>query len=357
MEVSLNANADQLVKGKYSDTLTFTDTKNKKSEQVIVTLVVGRRELIGYWKFDKGSGTVAYDSSGNGNDGTVTGAAWVDGKKEKALDYNGSAYVTIPQDAFESLLDEVTICLWQYGDSAVQPKNNSIFEGARNGVRILNSHLPWGNGIVFWDAGASSGFDRVQKQANEDEYEGKWNHWAFTKNSKTGSMKMYLNGALWHSDTAKTRSIGRIEDFKIGSMRNGTNGYDGMVDEFLVYNCELSAAEIKNIYDGGVTGINSVDSNKKPEPEMFLTAPNPADCNCTAIRFTYRGEALPDCKLAVYDAVGNLVYEENSIGSWNLRNRDGRKVAGGTYLAILKGVTKSGEIKVFKRMIGIVSCP
>ena len=28
--------------------------------------------LVGWWKFDEGSGTVAYDSSGNGNNGNLT---------------------------------------------------------------------------------------------------------------------------------------------------------------------------------------------------------------------------------------------------------------------------------------------
>ena len=27
--------------------------------------------LVGWWKFDEGSGTVAYDSSGNGHDGNL----------------------------------------------------------------------------------------------------------------------------------------------------------------------------------------------------------------------------------------------------------------------------------------------
>ncbi|MCH8121327.1 MAG: hypothetical protein IIC00_16575, partial [Planctomycetes bacterium] len=29
--------------------------------------------LVGWWKFDDGSGTIAKDSSGNGNDGTLNG--------------------------------------------------------------------------------------------------------------------------------------------------------------------------------------------------------------------------------------------------------------------------------------------
>ena len=28
-------------------------------------------DLVGHWMFDEGSGTTAYDSSGNGNDGTL----------------------------------------------------------------------------------------------------------------------------------------------------------------------------------------------------------------------------------------------------------------------------------------------
>jgi len=29
--------------------------------------------LVGHWKFDEGTGTIAYDSSGYGNDGILTG--------------------------------------------------------------------------------------------------------------------------------------------------------------------------------------------------------------------------------------------------------------------------------------------
>jgi len=35
--------------------------------------------LEGYWKLDEGTGSTANDSSGNNNDGTITGASWVQG--------------------------------------------------------------------------------------------------------------------------------------------------------------------------------------------------------------------------------------------------------------------------------------
>ncbi|MDD2433306.1 MAG: hypothetical protein PHX01_06415, partial [Clostridia bacterium] len=53
---------------------------------------------IGEWKFDEGSGTTAYDSSGKGKTGTITGATYVDGLLNKALKFAGSTnYVKVPQ--------------------------------------------------------------------------------------------------------------------------------------------------------------------------------------------------------------------------------------------------------------------
>jgi len=47
---------------------------------------------VGIWLFDKGSGDVAIDSSGNGNDGEFTGSPkWVTGKFGKALQLDGSS--------------------------------------------------------------------------------------------------------------------------------------------------------------------------------------------------------------------------------------------------------------------------
>jgi len=53
--------------------------------------------LIGYWSMDEGAGSVAHDGSGNGNNGTITGAEWVDGKYGKALSIDAvGEKVTVP---------------------------------------------------------------------------------------------------------------------------------------------------------------------------------------------------------------------------------------------------------------------
>ena len=46
--------------------------------------------LVGWWKFDETNGTIAYDSSGNGNDGNLTnGPTWATGKIGGALGFDG----------------------------------------------------------------------------------------------------------------------------------------------------------------------------------------------------------------------------------------------------------------------------
>ena len=37
--------------------------------------------LVAEWYFDEGSGSVLEDSSGNGNDGVIYGATWVEGMR------------------------------------------------------------------------------------------------------------------------------------------------------------------------------------------------------------------------------------------------------------------------------------
>ena len=94
--------------GETNATLTITDanaTLHDGNYSVVVSNDFGSEEfdltevlvkdgvlngLVGWWKFDEGSGTVAYDSSGNGNDGNLTnGPTWITGKIGGALSFDG----------------------------------------------------------------------------------------------------------------------------------------------------------------------------------------------------------------------------------------------------------------------------
>ena len=62
-------------------------------------------ELVAHWKFDDGSGTVAVDSSGNGQDGTLLMAPeWVAGKFGGALEFGGIAGQRVEMEGYEGIL-------------------------------------------------------------------------------------------------------------------------------------------------------------------------------------------------------------------------------------------------------------
>ena len=53
--------------------------------------------IMGMWLFNEGKGGTAADTSGNGNDGEIHGAKWVDGKFGKALEFDGVGnWVEVP---------------------------------------------------------------------------------------------------------------------------------------------------------------------------------------------------------------------------------------------------------------------
>ena len=147
------------------------------------------------------------------------------------VDFTAPDRIALNVADLEGLSDEITIECWVYGNPDSQPQNGTLFEGINaNNQRVVNVHLPWGNGRVYWDCGWDGGYDRIDAQAATADYEGQWNHWAFVKNAATGVMEMYLNGALFHSGTDKDNPIEGIVRMNLGAVAPGPY-YNGRVDE------------------------------------------------------------------------------------------------------------------------------
>lgn len=183
------------------------------------------------------------ESTGNGQLSAITtdpNQTLVAAKIDNFLHFSGWDLIEVPAQVFATTDSAITISFWQYGDPLKQPMNNSIFHGNDSaGNRVLNSHLPWSNGQIYWDAGQDDGYDRINHTAsNESYYEGKWNHWTFTKNVKTGSMRMFLNGNPFYIGSAKYRTMAGITQFFIGGAHT-TNFYEGMIDDFCIWDAEL----------------------------------------------------------------------------------------------------------------------
>ncbi len=163
---------------------------------------------------------------------------------------NGGDRMELDPSELLALDTTVTVECWIRGDAAVMPANTTLFEGVNaSDQREMNVHAPWSNGRVYWDCGFDGGYDRIDEAAAEGLYEGNWVHWAFTKDAGTGVMKMFVNGALWHSGGGKDHLIGEIVRMNLGGSAWATNDYHGDVAAFRVWDVALSGAILSEWMD------------------------------------------------------------------------------------------------------------
>jgi len=84
---------------------------------VFVNTAISQQEdfLVGYWPFEEGKGDEAIDESGSGNDGHINGnVKWVEGKFDKALEFEPGADVTIPDSDSLRDMTEFAAAMWLY---------------------------------------------------------------------------------------------------------------------------------------------------------------------------------------------------------------------------------------------------
>ena len=214
--------------------------------------------LEAHYTFDEGGGTFASDSSGNGNDGTISGATWTTGKNEGGLGFDGvNDYVTTP------LInnDEVSISAWFYKNANDTTRNDAVFSGFRN-----NSNLQLREGFEFrFPSSASNTLEfvlvtqdgsgsRTARTARRNLLNsvGSWYHAVGTYNMTTGAQRLYINGELVHTATHPAGNtvvpMTYYPDMRIGYSRVNSGYFNGVIDDVRLYNRPLNDQEIRTLY-------------------------------------------------------------------------------------------------------------
>ncbi len=204
--------------------------------------------LVAWWKFDETNGTVAYDSSGNGNDGNLAlGATWTDGIIGNAISFNTSQYMTSnvkykpasdTSGQSYSAWVKVEGQSWKvFGSDAAGggqihffvngSQNNITFEttyhgGGNNGetpnTKNLSITLGWHNVILV-------------KQANKYE--------------------LFFDGGSLIADMQRNTS-NTSTNFNLGrAYVHSSQYYSGTIDDVRIYDRALSASEVQALYNMG----------------------------------------------------------------------------------------------------------
>ena len=166
-----------------------------------------------------------------------------------AVELGNNGHIRIDTAGFSTIKNEMTIAFWAFGNATQLPPSNSILYGTDQNInnRHLNIHLPHSSNNVFFDCGFSAGgYDRINKIATPQEQGGRWNHWVFTKNAVAGTLKIYLNGQLWHSGTGKTKPL-NITQLILGKdiTLSAASNYKGKVSNLCIWNKELTDSMIR----------------------------------------------------------------------------------------------------------------
>ena len=206
-------------------------------------------ELVGWWKLDETSGTIASDSSGNGHHSTLVGSPqWVAGYFGGALEFADSPdMVTVPYSAQLNPENQFTVVLW----ANVAPGGAGWRSPLSSRVPGYNLYAPAaGTGTNTWEfwLGLDPGW--AQARPGPAIQEGEWIHVAGVYDN--GNMKLYGNGQLGAEMTG-AMVPNRESELRIGAGGPATGAlhhFMGKIDDVRVYDEALSAEEILLAMEG-----------------------------------------------------------------------------------------------------------
>jgi hypothetical protein len=241
---------------------------------VLVLFMAGNASagLVGYWKFDEGAGTVAADSSGQGNNGTLNGnTRWVTGQLGGALDFDGNGdFVEVPHASSLSLTDAITIAAWTNMRANSSGEMAIVSKGGWAANDLPYELTETRGDVIFWQFYNDQGRDGCSPNspaANE------WHHIAGTYDGQI--FKCYIDGVFAEEWAYVGKMPQNTASVTIGKRsREAGTFFDGMIDEVAIFDRALSQDEIQIIMMG-IGGFGPASGPTPPDgaihPETWVS--------------------------------------------------------------------------------------
>jgi len=293
--------------------------------------------LVGYWPFCGN----ANDESGNGNNGTVTGATLTSDRNGNAnsaysFDPTNNSNILVPfSPSLNTIQNGITMSAWIYMDGGTGPSTPP---------RILELRGGFGNG---GDAGfvmLAQNNSNVSRTLEVKWYNNNgttnisilpsplitalaWHHVVYACDGITGVGNLYVDGVFLASNAGMSQQ-GNISlcnynnnPLIIGSETNSLGNWGGYLDDIAIWNRALTQNEITQLYTGSpcvnyqvitVTDTLIINANlTSVNPVTFQNAikvyPNPSSTQIT-IDFGANYTTMAGYTMRIQNAVGQIVY-------------------------------------------------
>jgi len=198
-------------------------------------------DLIGWWKFDEGSGSSVIDWSGHENDGTTGGdPVWVKGAIDGGLDLTGTDYVSVDAVADDLTSNNFTLSAWI---KTTQEGEGNVFASNTGSDHVLLFGIDGGD--VYVDDGPESTFPPA---VNDDQ----WHMITFVKD---GSRITIYTDAVQVGTLSTSIDVTAETSWSIGQEWDSggstpSDFYVGAVDDARIYNRALTQAEVAQLTRG-----------------------------------------------------------------------------------------------------------
>ena len=205
--------------------------------------------------------TTTKDYSDNSNDGTVSGATW---SSSSGVDSNGAYsfdgtddYILVPDSSSIEPQEAITISAWIYADDISTNQYYQIFRKEDGSNRILFSFQNYGT-VLAWGLNTGA-YEELDVSISDTDYEGQWVHLVATYDG--ADKKLYRNGVqIGTVQDTDGLTTGGSADACIGCGSFSGEYFDGLIDEFMIFDRALSADQISHLYNSGTPDFGTIDS-------------------------------------------------------------------------------------------------
>jgi hypothetical protein len=220
-----------------------------------------------YYTFDSSSGDTVADQSKFHNDGTMEDNPEVtDGQSGKGLAFADSQVTILASDSLSAdLFSEglFTIVVWINRVSAGK-QWQAIFT-SDGPPKTYDTLFLNQNGLLSWRGRVDGQWAGGMCETDPGVVEvGKWTHVAVVSDEK--NFRIYVNGQLTKESDFQQTDGGNVE-YYLGNSPYRPDpheyGYNGIMDEFAIFDTALTEAEIKSLINTGVAQFAPVEPGGK----------------------------------------------------------------------------------------------
>lgn len=207
------------------------------------------------------------DFTSNGNDLVNNGATeytadtpFTDSSAAVDLESTESDYLSASDSSSLSITGDMTLELWIKPEST--PSSAGLltkfkFTGSNDRAYLFGLNISGSNRMDFYTS--SNGTDQNNANVSWTPSLGTWYHVAVVYDASEGSATFYVNGS--QQGTTQTGLHTSVYDsaasFNIGAYNEGSNNFDGVIDEARVWNLIRTGTEINDNKNIELTGTES----------------------------------------------------------------------------------------------------